>query len=208
MAYQRQKRIDRQAKRPALGNASPSKPLERRVEGGGALTKFTPQLRVCCLDERGVVDISHNVAVPAGFIKGKFATEEIGKAGEGKENKMELVKQSAMAVARAPVQQLFMTCFMLWMSGSTLQIFSIMMLSMAIWTPVQALFTVNKVFERFLSSGVDLTLPKLIYIAINLAGIGVGLYKLHNLGLLPKASDWMGDAPLRTALQHTASPLL
>ncbi len=36
--------------------------------------------------------------------------------------------QSAMAIATAPGKQLFMTAFMLYMSGNTLQIFSIMML--------------------------------------------------------------------------------
>jgi hypothetical protein len=39
---------------------------------------------------------------------------------------------------------------------------------------------------------VDTTLPKLIYIAINLAGLAAGCYKCASLGLLPtKPADWL-----------------
>jgi hypothetical protein len=48
-----------------------------------------------------------------------------------------------MALATAPGKQLFMTMFMLWMSGSSLQIFSIMMLGMAFWQPLQKIFSVQ-----------------------------------------------------------------
>eukprot|EP00457_Paulinella_chromatophora_P015885 gb/GEZN01016579.1/.p1 GENE.gb/GEZN01016579.1/~~gb/GEZN01016579.1/.p1 ORF type:complete len:223 (-),score=37.50 gb/GEZN01016579.1/:107-775(-) len=219
MAYQRNKRKDRQtgkkpptlSSKPADKNSSPSK--DDSFSSSSAITsvpvqplvKFSSPKRIWALDEHGSQDLNHGVMVPVGFIKGKFHTEEVAKAVDSKQ---EMIKGQAMATARAPVQQLFMTCMMLWMSGSTLQIFSIMMLSMAIWTPVQALFNVNKVFERFVSSGVDLVVPKLIYIAINFAGIGVGLYKMNTLGLLPSASDWLTDLPTRTAMEFSLSPVL
>src|SRR4051812_21082031 len=98
-----------------------------------------------------------------------------------------------MAQATAPGKQLFMTALMLWMSGSSLQIFSIMMLVMAFWQPLQKLISVNAgsefailirniaqielvivvcaEFSRFEESAVDLTLPKLVFMGCNLLGI-------------------------------------
>lgn len=97
-----------------------------------------------------------------------------------------------MGIATSPGKQMLMTGLMLWMSGNSLQIFSIMMLGMAFWTPIQKLMTVNSAFARFRDSGVDLIMPKLIYIALNLAGMGLALYKCNSLGLLPTSpADWV-----------------
>ena len=51
--------------------------------------------------------------------------------------------KSAMAVGKAPGGNLFMTAFMLWMSGSGIHIFSIMITVGALWTPLKGLFSVN-----------------------------------------------------------------
>jgi len=48
-----------------------------------------------------------------------------------------------MGVATATGKQLLMTAFMLWMSGNQIQLFSIMMVGMAMFSPVKALFSVN-----------------------------------------------------------------
>lgn len=83
-----------------------------------------------------------------------------------------LIEKSAMNVAMAPGSQLFMTGFMLWMSGSALGIFSIMTLGMALFQPIRRLFGVSTAFARYKDSKVDLTKPKLIFIGLNLLGIG------------------------------------
>ena len=76
-----------------------------------------------------------------------------------------------MSLATAPGKQFLMTMFMLWMSGNSLQIFSIMMLGMAFWQPLQKLLSVNKEFARF-EGRTDLTLPKLVFIVLNVAAVG------------------------------------
>lgn len=115
----------------------------------------------------------------------------------------DLIYKSAMSMATAPGKQLFMTMFMLWMSGNTLQIFSIMMLSIAMWTPLSEILNIATRFARYADSGVDLTLPKLTFIGLNLCGLAVGLYKCQTMGLLPTSVvDWV-DHDVRPAL-HVA----
>ena len=109
-----------------------------------------------------------------------------------------IVLQSAMAMAQAPGKQLLMTCFMLWMSGNSLQIFSIMMLSMALWTPLSEIINVQQRFLRFADTGVDMILPKITFVIIHMAGLAMGLYKCNTMGLLPTSTaDWI-DTSLRT----------
>ncbi len=57
--------------------------------------------------------------------------------------------KKAWEVALAPIKNLPMTAIMMYMSGNSLQIFSIMMVFMAFKTPIMGLVAVNQAFERF-----------------------------------------------------------
>lgn len=140
--------------------------------------------------------------IPAGFTTGHVAdSEEKLKSADEKAKQHDLLYKSAMALATAPGKQLMMTAFMLWMSGNSLQIFSIMMLGMALWTPIGEIINLQTRFARYADSGVDLILPKLTFLAMNLAGLAVGLYKCNSMGLLPTSSaDWI-DIGVRPAVQ-------
>jgi hypothetical protein len=60
-------------------------------------------------------------------------------------------------------------------------------------------------FAPFATGRADLTLPKLIYAGLNLAGCGVFLWKLRGMGLLPlTSSDWLSMLPATTPLEHSA----
>ncbi|CAA3008864.1 NRT1 PTR FAMILY [Olea europaea subsp. europaea] len=51
-------------------------------------------------------------------------------------------------------------------------------------------------FEPYKDNKVDLLLPKLVFIALNLVGLGMGVWKLNTLGLLPThVSDWVSSLP-------------
>ncbi|KAG0461674.1 hypothetical protein HPP92_021652 [Vanilla planifolia] len=84
----------------------------------------------------------------------------------------------------------------------TVHLFSIGITFSASWQPISALQSVGKVFEPYKDSGVDTLAPKLLFIALNLAGLGLGLWKLNTLGLLPThPSDWVSSlapAPSRS----------
>lgn len=128
--------------------------------------------------------------------------------GRDESKHADLLYKSAMAQATAPGKQLLMTAFMLWMSGNSLQIFSIMMLGMAMWTPLSEMLSVGTRFARYAHGGVDLTVPKLTFIAMNLAGLALGLYKCNSMGLLPtSAADWI-DTSVRPAVQIAGGGVL
>lgn len=80
-----------------------------------------------------------------------------------------------------------MNAIMMYMSGNSLQIFSIMMVFMLFKNPIQALIGTNQAFTRFESDGTrgKLFLVKLVYVLTNLVALGLGLWKVNGMGLLP-----------------------
>jgi hypothetical protein len=101
----------------------------------------------------------------------------------------------AMAIGTSPAKQIAMNAFMLYMSGSTLNVFSISILSAAVLTPLRGIFGIQSLFAPLEDGGkVDLSMPKLIFIILNVVWLGVGLYKMSWMKLLPTTSaDWIGS---------------
>jgi len=98
----------------------------------------------------------------------------------------------AWELAYSPAKSLPMNAIMLYMSGSGVQIFSMMAVGMLITGPLKGISTMNTAFSRLSSPGQSLLLPKMLFVVCQLAGIGVGLYKCWSMGLLPtETSDWL-----------------
>ena len=113
-------------------------------------------------------------------------------------------KQKAMSMAMAPGQQIAMNAFMMYMSGSGLNIFSISVTSTAILTPVRSLMTMGKMFQPL---GDDLQMAKLLFVALNLVWLGVGKYKLSSMKLLPTTSaDWTGSVVWKEMMETWSIP--
>ena len=95
--------------------------------------------------------------------------------------------KKAWEVALAPVKQLPMTAIMMYMSGNSLQIFSIMMVGMAFKNPIMGLMATNQAFEKLESKGLDgkLIVVKAVYVAMQLLALALGVWKVNGLGLLP-----------------------
>jgi hypothetical protein len=95
--------------------------------------------------------------------------------------------KKAWEVAKSPTKQLPMTAIMMYMSGNTLQIFSIMMVFMAFSNPIKALMATNDAFSKFESEKNKGTLwqPKAVYILLQLVALGLGIWKINGMGLLP-----------------------
>lgn len=101
---------------------------------------------------------------------------------------METLKmKKAWEVALAPVKALPMTAIMMYMSGNSLQIFSIMMVFMAFKNPIMGLIGTNQAFEKFQTDGNagQILQTKFVYVVMQLVSLGVGVWKVHTMGLLP-----------------------
>ncbi|KAK9695922.1 hypothetical protein K7432_012727 [Basidiobolus ranarum] len=155
---------------------------------------------------------------PPGFVatssgNSKNATKNIKPVDPGVSANLKLKK--AWEVSLAPAKNIPMNGFMLYMSGSGVQIFSIIITGMLFFQPFQALMNLGPVFERFEakpSKGkgkvpeeqVNLMLPKLVFIAVQLTIMCMGVYKLSSMGLLPTASsDWLAFMDPKQMLEFT-----
>lgn len=80
-----------------------------------------------------------------------------------------------------------MTAIMMYMSGNSLQIFSIMMVLMAFKNPVMGLLGTKEAFEKFESDGTreKLLQVKAVYVAMQILALGLGVWKINAMGLLP-----------------------
>ncbi|KAJ4210181.1 hypothetical protein NW767_000452 [Fusarium falciforme] len=95
--------------------------------------------------------------------------------------------KKAWEVALAPVKGLPMTGFMMYMSGNSLQIFSIMMVFMAFKNPLMGLVNTNQALERFQTenNSAQILQVKFVYVACQLLALAVGVWKINGMGLLP-----------------------
>jgi ER membrane protein complex subunit 4 len=95
--------------------------------------------------------------------------------------------KKAWEVALGPVKGLPMTAIMMYMSGNSLQIFSIMMVFMAFKNPIMGILATTQAFERFEtdSNRAKMLQVKLAYVVMQLAALGLGIYKVNSMGLLP-----------------------
>ncbi len=126
-----------------------------------------------------------------------------------KEKILQAKQRQVMGLAQAPGKSLFTTALMLWMSGSNLHIFSIMSTGMALINPIKGILSINQTFDKFNTKEdpVDLKIPKLIFIALQLLTIGMALYKCSTMGLLPlTSSDWTVYIPPKVFLESSAVP--
>ncbi|EFJ38529.1 hypothetical protein SELMODRAFT_402529 [Selaginella moellendorffii] len=140
---------------------------------------------------------SREVADPPGYSRGASSEIEDASAARQKEKvEASWKQQKAWEIAQAPFRNLFMMGFMMWMAGNTVHLFSIGITFSALWQPISALQGIGKVFEPYKDARTDVLMPKLLFIAMNLVALGMGLWKLNSLGLLPThASDWVSSLP-------------
>ncbi|KAG9253238.1 uncharacterized protein F5Z01DRAFT_158377 [Emericellopsis atlantica] len=118
--------------------------------------------------------------------------------------------KKAWEVALAPVKSLPMTAIMMYMSGSSLQIFSIMMVVMAFKNPLMGIVNTQQAFERFESPSVSgrLLQVKLVYVVCQLVALAVGIWKVNQMGLLPTTrSDWLMWEAQRQSLDNAVPAL-
>jgi len=116
--------------------------------------------------------------------------------------RVHLKLKKAWDIALAPAKTIPMNAFMLWMSGSGIQIFSILITGMLLMQPVRALVALPKAFVGYETKRGSLLMPKLAFVCAQILVLAMGLYKLQSMGLLPTAaSDWLAFLPPKQALE-------
>mmetsp|Transcript_21612 Transcript_21612/g.69607 ORF Transcript_21612/g.69607 Transcript_21612/m.69607 type:complete len:173 (-) Transcript_21612:54-572(-) len=148
---------------------------------------------------------------PPGFAaQGTIVDAEIsGTSLQAVKQKNELLAKRALDMGLAPGKNIFMQGFMMWMSGSSINIFSIMITGMAFMNPIKAIVNVEDAFKRFKGTQVDLTLPKLAFIACNLGMVALALWKCNTMGLLPiTAADWTSFLVDKSVVEASTSPIV
>ncbi|KAI4313122.1 hypothetical protein L6164_026129 [Bauhinia variegata] len=139
---------------------------------------------------------SRDIPDPLGFSRASLDQDDSTQSRQKKDAESNWKAKKAWEVAQAPLKNLLMMGFMMWMAGNTVHLFSIGITFSALWQPISALQGVGKVFEPYKDSRVELLGPKLLFIALNLGGLALGVWKLNTLGLLPThASDWVSSLP-------------
>lgn len=162
----------------------------------------------------------NGIADPPGFPSQAISTSK--KRDASKDTKAQPRKQAtpeemdtlklkkAWEVALAPIKGLPMTAIMMYMTGNSLQIFSIMMVFMAFKNPLMGLVGTNQAFEKFETdtNRAKMLQAKLAYVVMQLVALAVGLYKVNAMGLLPTTrSDWLMWEAQRDPLESAVAAL-
>jgi ER membrane protein complex subunit 4 len=158
---------------------------------------------------RAVVTRKSSLPDPPGYDAAVFAEMEAEPAkNKNKELDTAVLARKELALrakALEPLKQVGFMCFMLWMSGNSLQLFSIMMLSSCIYSPFQAIANVTKAFPK--NKDVDVLIPRALYCAVHVGQLIFAAYKLDKMGLLPThASDWSSQLKPPVYLERAYGP--
>ncbi|KZV90594.1 DUF1077-domain-containing protein [Exidia glandulosa HHB12029] len=111
----------------------------------------------------------------------------------------EKLKQArAWDLSYSPAKQLPMQAIMLYMSGSSIQVFSIGILVMLLFTPFSSVSKINSTFAPYAPATKDpnasaiFLMQKVTYVGCNLLTLALGLWKCSQVGLLPQGTgDWL-----------------
>uniref|UniRef100_A0A8C3Q7K1 ER membrane protein complex subunit 4 n=1 Tax=Geospiza parvula TaxID=87175 RepID=A0A8C3Q7K1_GEOPR len=133
-------------------------------------------------------------ARPRGAAEGRgplgFADRQLGEGGVHESDKI-LMEKRCWDVALAPLKQIPMNLFIMYMAGNTISIFPAMMVCMMGWRPLQALMSLSATLKALESSS-RRALQGLVFLVGNGLGLALALYKCQAMGLLPtRPSDWL-----------------
>ncbi|KAI8068897.1 hypothetical protein BDF21DRAFT_425707 [Thamnidium elegans] len=163
---------------------------------------------------------SLKVSNPVGFeasalqkhSKSDKLNRQAGNADRDDQHQVALKVKRAWDVAMGPAKSIPMNAIMIYMSGTSLQIFTVVVTAMLFFNPIKAMMTVQQTFSRFESTGAarsqpgaDLLQAKLAFIGLHFVTILLGVYKVNAMGLLPNtASDWLAFIKPKEILEFAA----
>lgn len=95
--------------------------------------------------------------------------------------------KKAWELAIAPAKQLPMNAIGMYMTGNSLQIFSIMMVFMLFKGPITAVLNIQNTFSRLETDGNrgQMMMAKAAFVGCNCLALALGIWKVNGMGLLP-----------------------
>ncbi|XP_017769831.1 PREDICTED: ER membrane protein complex subunit 4 [Nicrophorus vespilloides] len=140
---------------------------------------------------------------PAYSTSSSISNSEVTK----KTDTSHLIKKKSWELALAPLKQVPMNLFIMYMAGNSISIFPIMMVGMLCMRPIQALFSINSTFKLVEDSSA--AAQKLVYLLGNFINIGLALYKCQSMGLLPThSSDWLAFVEPQTRQEYLGGGIM
>ncbi|CAG8375068.1 unnamed protein product [Penicillium salamii] len=142
---------------------------------------------------------------PPGFSSNRGKRQQQQTTTKKPEETDTLKMKKAWEVAMAPSKQIPMNAIMMYMSGNSLQIFSIMMVLMLFKGPIQGIINTNAAFAKYESPSTHSRLigVKIVYMLMQLVLLALGIWKVNAMGLLPTTrSDWLAWESERQSLEH------
>eukprot|EP00555_Chaetoceros_dichaeta_P002254 CAMPEP_0198252932 /NCGR_PEP_ID=MMETSP1447-20131203/3406_1 /TAXON_ID=420782 /ORGANISM="Chaetoceros dichaeta, Strain CCMP1751" /LENGTH=159 /DNA_ID=CAMNT_0043938375 /DNA_START=262 /DNA_END=741 /DNA_ORIENTATION=- len=142
------------------------------------------------------------------------AAADSALAAKDKKQQLAIVAKkqaNAMAMATSPGKSIMMNGFMMYMSGSSLNMWSLNVTGMSILTPIKSILGMNFAFKKFEDPDgkVDMQMAKVLFALLNLIWLGVGLYKMSKMRLLPTTSaDWSGSIYWKEMVEVSSIPPL
>ncbi|SCU86449.1 LAMI_0D02124g1_1 [Lachancea mirantina] len=103
--------------------------------------------------------------------------------------------QKAWQISLQPAKSIPLNMVMSYMSGSSLQIISIMTALMLISNPVKSVVNIRRTFKPVLSNSEvknEIMLPMMAFVLFQGLLMAIGVHKLNSMGLIPNTrSDWL-----------------
>ena len=131
--------------------------------------------------------------------------------------------KKAYDVATSGAKSIPMNLFMLYMSGNSIQIFSIMITVMLLWNSLNGVLNTLQVFQPFLPQKLaqgpansrllcilngKLLPPVAIYVFLQCVNFGLGIWKMAGMGLLPTStSDWLAFMEPKKITEYAFGPI-
>ncbi|KAK5117923.1 hypothetical protein LTR85_008697 [Meristemomyces frigidus] len=136
----------------------------------------------------------------------KSSSKAITPRKQPSPDEMDTLKlKKAWELALAPAKQLPMNAIGMYMSGNSLQIFSIMMVFMLFKGPITAVLNIQSTFQRLETetNRTQMLGVKAAFVGCNLLALALGLWKVNGMGLLPTTrSDWLAWETAREPLER------
>ncbi|XP_064640475.1 ER membrane protein complex subunit 4-like [Lineus longissimus] len=179
--------------------ASSSGPVGRNIRKSKWAIDFSNRSRGG--GDRQLMPVHTDLTAPLGY------SSSVQGVHSHRESDADLLVKRSWDVALGPIKQVPMNLFIMWMAGSTIGIFPIMMVGMMFIRPIQAMMGAQQTFKMI--EGNQQLAQRFVYLLGNVLCVLLAVYKCHGMGILPThASDWLAFVEPQKRLEYSGGGML